>query len=419
MKPAISALFSLLRRGTSPFHVAKEVCAFLQDKGFTALSLAEPWTLQRGGAYVVDVYGSTLVAFRIHENDGMLRLATAHTDYPCLRVKPSAEVRTHGYGKLNVEVYGGMIDRPSSFAGTVVLKGADPFHPVTRLVDVQRPILTIPRLAIHMNRNVNKGVELNPQKDMLPLMTMAGKKADEAYFLPFLAKTVGCSVDDILSYELTVYVCEEPCTCGLSDEFISSPRLDNLTSVAACAAGIAASARTEGIDMIALFDNEEVGSRTKQGAASLVVPNVLRRIYAALDDSPEAYDRHVAGGFFLSLDVAHALHPNAPEKNDITNFPVMNGGVVLKTACSQSYAGDGAAVAIVKALCQAAGVPYQQFVNRSDSPGGSTLGSILSAMLPMRTMDIGVPILAMHSARELMGADDQGYINELVKLFFS
>ena len=254
---------------------------------------------------------------------------------------------------------------------------------------------------------------------MLPLAFMADGKSDEGYLLKLLAKQLKCKVEDILSYELYVYQAEQGCVLGFDDEFISSPRLDNLTSVKACLSGILADKRKAGLDMIVLFDNEEVGSRTKQGGASMVLPNVLERIYLSLGYTRQQLLADIHKGFMLSIDVAHALHPNYPEKNDITNKPVLNGGTALKTAASQSYAGDAQAVAAVKALCEKYKAPYQQYVNRSDIPGGSTLGSIASSLLPVRTMDIGIPILAMHSARETMGAKDQKSLETLVKAFFT
>jgi aspartyl aminopeptidase len=421
---SISELLAFLKAGTSPYHVVQVSAAMLAQAGFRELKQADAWGLEAGQAYYTRVYGSTLIAFRIGNHpDGDLRLATAHTDFPCLRVKPAASVVTKGYGKVNVEVYGGMIrdtwlDRPLSLAGKLVLRGDDPFHPVVRLVDAKRPVMTIPQLAIHMNRDVNKGVELNPQKDLLPLMTMTGEDADADFFDEFLSTEFSCAQEDILAYELTVYPWEEPCRLGFHNEFISSPRLDNLTSVKACIDGLIEGKRREGISMIALFDNEEVGSTTKQGAASLVLPQVIQRIYHVLGYGMEPIQRKIMSGFFLSLDVAHAMHPNVPEKNDLTNIPVLNGGVALKIACSQAYAGDAEAVGMVKSLCQKDRIPYQCFVNRSDIRGGSTLGSLLSANLPMRAMDIGVPILAMHSARETMGVGDQAAITDLVTAFF-
>ena len=421
-----SDLLEFLGKSTSPYHTVAAAAHTLSTAGFVELCADEPWELEAFGKYFVRIYDSSLIAFRVGSSPrGAIRVAASHTDFPCLRVKPAASVSQRGYGKVNVEIYGGMIrsswvDRPLSLSGKVVLRGTDPFQPVVRLIDARRPLMTIPHLAIHMNRQMNEGVELNPQKDMLPLMTMLGDaKEDGEFFLDFLAEECSCEKKDILSYELTAYPTEKGCRLGLKEEFISSPRLDNLTSVKACLDGIIQGTRQEGLQVAALFDNEEVGSHTKQGAGSLVLPQLLQRIYEALGFSQEDYQIDVAKGFMLSLDVAHALHPNVPEKNDITNFPVLNGGVTLKIACSQAYAGDAEAVAIVTALCQDGNIPYQYFVNRSDLKGGSTLGSILSANLPLRTMDIGVPLLAMHSARETMGVQDQEALERLVRHFFS
>lgn len=418
-------LLEFLGKSTSPYHTVATSADILESSGFMELKAGETWNLQVGGTYYIRIYDSSLIAFHISGIPRAgLRIAAAHTDFPCLKIKPAASISMHGYGKVNVEVYGGMIrsswlDRPLSVAGKVVLRGENPFHPVIKLVDARRPVMTIPNLAIHMNRQINEGIELNPQKDMLPLMTMTGEKKNEEFFLDFLSSEFSCEKKDILSYELTIYPTETGCRMGLKNEFISSPRLDNLTSVKACLTGIIEGKREDGIDVIALFDNEEVGSSTKQGAGSFVLPHVLQRVYTALGFTAEDYLADIACGFMLSLDVAHAMHPNVPEKNDITNFPVLNGGVTLKIAASQAYAGDAEAIAVVTALCQDENIPFQYFVNRSDIKGGSTLGSILSANLPIRTMDIGVPILAMHSARETMGIKDQEAMENLLCKFFS
>lgn len=288
-------------------------------------STREAWHLQPGKSYLVRVFDSTLVAFRIGENPrAHLHIATAHTDFPCLRVKPSAVIASKGYGTLNVEVYGGMIrsswlDRPLSLAGKVVLAGADPYTPEVHLVDIGRPLLTIPHLAIHMNRKVNEGETLNPQKDMLPLFTMLGmsglddsKSAYDA-FLDFLADECHLERGRILSYELTAYPTDAPCRFGAKNEFLSASRLDNMTSVYACLEGLLQGESQNGIQCIALFDNEEVGSCTKQGADSFALPNILMRLYSSLGYGQDAYFADLARGFLLSLDVAHALHPNAPE----------------------------------------------------------------------------------------------------------
>ena len=413
---------------TSPYHTVDTSLQLLLDAGFTELSLEEPWNLTSGD-YVVNVYGTTLFAFHIGEDyRNSLRIASAHTDFPAIRVKPNPITDVKGYTKLNVEMYGGLIqntwlDRPLGAAGTVVLKGENPYDVDSVLFDTKRPIAIIPNLAIHMNRNVNDGVALNRQKEMLPIIMMKPDrdttKSEEEVWNQFLADEINCDPSEILSYEITLYPVTEGALVGTDLDFISSPRHDNLTSCLGVLAGIVEAKinKVDGIRCAILFDNEEVGSRTKQGGAGMLLPNLLERVYRSLGLSRDDMDLDVARGFMISSDVAHGLHPNYPEKNDITNFPVLNGGVTLKQACSQSYAGDAKAIAIVKGLCEEANVAYQIYVNRSDIPGGSTVGSISSAMLPMRTMDIGLPLLAMHSAVETMGARDQEQLNHLMQHF--
>lgn len=419
--------FDYIESSTSPYHTVEESYRRLENQGFTPLSMDEEWNLTEGD-YVIDVYGTTLVAFHIGKDPrGTLRIASAHTDFPGFRVKPNPMITEKGYGKLNVESYGGLIqytwfDRPLSLAGVVVTKG-EGLDVETHYVDVAKPVATIPSLAIHMNRTVNEKAVFNKQKEMLPLLLMRGVgteyEEDKTLLNGLLAEEIGCEPKDILSYELTVYNTDSVETVGFDAEFISAPRLDNLTSCYACLQGIlsAKEEQATGIRMAFLFDHEEVGSRTKQGGASLLLPNVVRRVYRALGLSEEACDADIAKGFMISSDVAHGYHPNYGEKNDITNYPTLNGGVVLKIASSQSYAGDAVAQAIVTDLCETHGIKHQIYVNRSDIPGGSTVGSISSAQLVMRTMDVGLPLLAMHSARELMGTYDQIELNRLLTVF--
>lgn len=413
-------LLDFIASAPSPCHTVTASAEKLRRAGFEELELGGAWQLSRGGRYFIRVYGTTLLAFTVGAA-GPLRMAAAHTDFPCFRLKPAAGLVREGYGLLNVETYGGLIlrswlDRPLGLAGKVVLRGADAFHPEVRLVDFGRPLVTIPSLAIHMDRAVNKEGALNPQKDMLPLAALFGGEADEDWWMQALAELSGVPAEDILSYELSTYPWEQGCTLGLAEELVSSPRLDNLTSVWACLEGLMAATKDsvpEGVRLVALFDNEEVGSRTKQGAGSAVLMEVLRRIYASEDGA--RLSAALAGGFLLSVDVAHGLHPNHMSKSDPAVRPVLGGGVVIKQAASQAYAGDAEAVAIVRALCEERGIAHQDFVNRSDSRGGSTLGSIASALVPVRTMDVGVPILAMHSARETMGAADEMALTALVQ----
>lgn len=426
---AAKELLDFIQCSTSPFHVVEESAKRLLHAGFQELKPADSWRLAAGGRYVLRVYGSTLLAFVVGEkplksHGTPLLMAAAHTDFPCFRLKPEAGMTRDGCGTLNVETYGGLIlrtwlDRPLSLAGKIVLRGKDAFHPEVRLVDFQKPLMTIPSLAIHMDRDVNKDGALNAQKDMLPLAALLGRDAEEDFFLAWLAEACETERDAILSYDLGAYPCEAGCTFGLRDEFISSPRLDNLTSVLACLKGIEEAHPKQGIRLIALFDNEEVGSRTKQGAGSAVLGDVLRRIYQELSGESDAVCRALADGFLLSVDVAHAVHPSHAAKSDPVVRPALAAGVVLKQAASQSYAGDAEASAVVRALAEEHEIPWQRFVNRADSRGGSTLGAIASSFVPVRTMDIGAPILAMHSARETMGAADQESLERLLKAFLA
>ena len=423
---AAEELLGFIQCSTSPFHVVEESAKRLLHAGFQELKPADSWRLAAGGRYFLRVYGSTLLAFVVGEkplksHGTPLLMAAAHTDFPCFRLKPEAGMTRDGCGTLNVETYGGLIlrtwlDRPLSLAGKIVLRGKDAFHPEVRLVDFQKPLMTIPSLAIHMDRDVNKD---GAQKDMLPLAALVGRDAEEDFFLAWLAEACETERDAILSYDLGTYPCETGCTFGLRDEFISSPRLDNLTSVLACLKGIEEAHPTQGIRLIALFDNEEVGSRTKQGAGSAVLGDVLRRIYQDLSGESDAVCRALADGFLLSVDVAHAVHPSHAAKSDPVVCPALAAGVVLKQAASQSYAGDAEASAVVRALAEEHEIPWQRFVNRADSRGGSTLGAIASSFVPVRTMDIGAPILAMHSARETMGAADQESLERLLKAFLA
>ena len=421
MTHEIEALLSFIQQSPSPAHTVAAAAARLRGAGFAELSLAEDWQLAAGGRYFVSVYGTTLLAFTVGDA-GPLRMAAAHTDFPCFRLKPAAGLTRAGYGVLNVEPYGGLIlrswlDRPLGLAGRVVLRGADAFHPRAELVDFARPLVTIPSLAIHMDRKVNEEGGLNAQTDMLPLAALLGDMGKDDWWQAALAAALGVTQEEILSYELSTYPFEAGCALGLADELLSSPRLDNLTSVWACLEGLlgaSAGSVPAGVRLVALFDNEEVGSRTKQGAGALGLAEALRRIFEKAGGEA-ARAQALADGFLLSVDVAHGLHPVHEEKSDPAVRPVLGGGVVIKQAASQAYAGDAEAVAIVRELARLQAIPVQDFVNRSDSRGGSTLGSIASALVPVRTMDVGVPILAMHSARETMAAADEAALISLVR----
>lgn len=418
-------LLAFIKKSPSAFHAVAEGKRILKEAGFEELKWGEAWKLVPGGQYYSGIFDSTLIAFRIGKKPNGLKIVTAHTDCPGFRIKPQAGVMRDGYGMLNIEPYGGMIlstwfDRPLSVAGKVVLRGKDAFSPKMKLVNIDRPLFTIPSLAIHMNRQVNDGVKINRQTEMMPLVKMLAKTGkNEAFFEKLLVSELGLKKDKLLAYDLTVYPYEAGCLFGADDELISSPRLDDLTSVKACIDAIVAKRNRTGINLIALFDNEEIGSRTKQGAASALLLQMIAAVYRGLGLDESVMQSDISNGFMLSADVAHALHPNYEGKADPTNRPVLNGGVALKQAAAQTYAGDAEAIAVIKELCRQNDIPWQYYLNRSDIPGGSTIGALASAVLSMRTMDIGVPILAMHSARETMGAKDQTAITNLLKAFFA
>lgn len=413
----------------TPYHCVSSAIALLKESGFEEISFLTPFTLHPGGKYYLTPYGTMLFAFTIGTaalTAQSFHIAAAHTDYPCLHLKPTPELASNGYLRLNTEVYGSPVlntwlDRPLSLAGRVALRSEDTYGPLLRLYDAGRPLLTIPNLAIHMNRKVNEGIELKKQSDLLPLLGLKGEaeEADPQYFLEFLAKELSCAKEDILDFDLYVYNAEEGTRVGMNGEFFSAPRLDNQTSCYALLRAIADGGREDGINVIALYDNEEVGSHTKQGADSMLLMLVLEKIYAALGMDKCALNDAILRSFLFSVDVAHALHPNHPEKYDPVNRALMNDGVVLKLGINQRYSYDGEAVAIAQQLCGKAGVKYKKFVNHADMAGGGTLGPIISSWLPMKTVDIGVPILAMHSARELMGIEDEGHLIRMMTAFFS
>ena len=422
-----------IKSSTSPFHTVAYSSEELKENGFEEIILSEKWSLRRGGKYFVKIYDSTLMAFTIggRWNGGRFKITAAHTDFPCLKIKPDSLISESGCLKCNVEVYGGPIlntwlDRPLSAAGRIVIKSDNVMEPEIKLVDFERPMFIIPNLAIHMNRDVNKGVELNRQKDMLPLM-YAGEDIESTkqseVFVKELAKAASVNEKDIIDYELYIYPYEGQTLVGIDESLYTAGRLDNITSVQACIKGIIASGEKvsagNSFNFMVLYDSEEVGSATKQGAGSVITRLIIERIYKNLGLEKEAMDCDLASGMGLSVDVAHAVHPNVPEKSDLTNKLYMNKGFAIKTSAGERYASDIKVIGVIKQLCEKYGILNQRYVNRSDIPGGSTLGAILVSQLPVRMLDIGVPVLAMHSARETMGIDDQYWLERVIESFYT
>ena len=423
----LERLFQFIEQSTSQFHTIKATKEQLLDKGFQELSLKTIWNLERGGRYFLIHHGSTIFAFTIGKDfrakDGF-RLAASHGDFPGFRLKYNAEMENGGYLQLNTEGYGGAIlsswlDRPLSVAGRVVLKSDEVFKPEVRLVDLKKPVLIIPNLAIHFNREMNKGVELRKQVEMIPFYGMASEKMTQGAFLSYLAEELGVEKDDILDYELMIYNTDKPSIVGLRDEFISSPRLDNLCSTQALIEGITEENRTSGLNMMIVFDHEEVGSRSKQGAASTLMATIVEKIYLSLGLTSMDFASAIEDSLLMSVDVSHAYNPNYAAKYDSTHRNIINHGFSIKEAASQSYATDSEAIGIVQQICEKEGISYQKFANHSDMAGGGTVGAISSAMLPIRTVDIGAPIWAMHSSRETMGVEDYKGLVAFMKAYFT
>ncbi|MGN0228619.1 MAG: M18 family aminopeptidase, partial [Muribaculaceae bacterium] len=354
------------------------------------------------------------------------KIISAHSDSPCFRIKPNPEmVSGNGLVRLNTEVYGGPIlytwfDRPLSLAGRVILKGESTLRPVTRLLKIDNPILVIPHLAIHFNRSVNEGNPLSKQKDMLPILTrISGGLEANNLLIRYVAQSLDVAVADILDFDLFVYDTEKACVVGLNDEFVLSGRLDDLSMAHAAITAITEATDTEATCVSAIFDNEETGSGTKQGAHSPVLTNILRRIATCQGVDFEGFCQAVSKSFLISADNAHAYHPNYGEKYDPTNHPAIGGGPVIKINANCKYMTDAHSAAIFKSLCIEAGSPYQYFVNHSDVAGGSTLGNIFTGQLDIEGVDVGSPLLAMHSVRETASTHDHVNIIKVFKQFFS
>lgn len=421
-------LSDLIQAAHSPFHCCQYIMDNLVKEGFKVLSLSDTFKLAPGGKYVINVYDGTCIAFTIGKKVSKktiphLRMITSHTDWPSFVVKPKPDLKTNTYVRLNTEPYGGAvyhtwIDRPLGIAGKICLKTKNPFSPDVKFFDSKKSVATIPGLAIHMDSEINSDLKLNAQNHLLPLFLLSNNENDG--FLGYLSKELSCKKEDILDYELFLYNAD-PCEkTGINEEFLSAPRLDNCSSVLACLEAIKCA--NQGADMIcisAFYHNEEIGNLTKQGAASNITNQILERIFENLLFPKESLYKACANGLCLSLDVAHALHPAYPEKNDPTNKVCLGDGVCIKLSARQSYATDATQVSIIQGLCDQNKIPYGKFSNRSDKRGGSTLGTVASAAINIPCVDAGVPLLSMHSARELIALSDEQALIELSKKLFA
>lgn len=412
--------------GKSPtaFHAVANLEKEFEEKGFTELKETEGWRLEPGRDYYVVRNDSSLIAFRIPELTKPVgfHISAAHSDSPGFKVKEAPEMAVEGaYLKLNTEKYGGMIlstwlDRPLSIAGRIVVQEEERI--LTKLVDIQEDLLVIPNLAIHMNREANEGMAYKAQTDMLPLYAECGEEEKKGMLMERIARAAEVGQEDILGHDLFLYTRQEGRIFGEKGEFILSPRLDDLECVYTSARGFLESKPEKYINVCAVFDNEEVGSRTKQGADSTFLEDTLWRICASLELGRGDFLQMVAGSFLISADNAHAVHPNHPEKADPTNRPYLNRGIVIKFHGSQKYATDAVSAAEMKRICREADVPFQTYANHSDIPGGSTLGNISTAHVSVSSVDIGLPQLAMHSAVETAGVKDVKYALDAFRVFF-
>jgi aspartyl aminopeptidase len=425
----IQRLLNFLDASPVNFWTVKNIASELEEAGFRRIDPKEALgEVKAGDKLYVTKNDSSIYAFHIGHKpmaEAGFRMICAHCDSPTFRIKPNAEMLCEGgIVKLNTEVYGGPImstwfDRPLTIAGRVIVRGEDAFSPQTLLLHVKRPLLQISNLAIHFNREVNDGVKLSRQKDMLPILGIVNDALEQGNMLMnVICSELGVLQRDILDFDLYLADATPACTFGVHNEFISSGRLDDLSM---CFAGLEAMLGTETADatkVLAIFDNEETGSQTKQGAGSPFLSMMLKRIALAQGETEEAFYQAIERAFMVSADNAHAWHPNYSEKYDPTNHPVLGGGPVIKFNAAQKYASDAVSASVFAEICREAGVPSQRFVNHSDVAGGSTLGNILASSIPLRGVDMGNAILAMHSCRETGSVADHIYVVKAFTQFF-
>ncbi|MCI6457749.1 MAG: M18 family aminopeptidase [Clostridium sp.] len=417
----VEELFQFIENSPSCFHAIETIRKKLNAEGFIELVEGRSWQIEKGKKYYVTRNLSSIIAFKIPENDFKnFHIVASHSDSPTFKIKENAEIEVNNkYVKLNTEKYGGMIcstwfDRPLSIAGRILVKEGNLVK--THLVNIDKDLVIIPNLAIHMNRAVNDGYKYNAQIDMLPLY---GDNTSKGSLMKTVAQSVGVEEDSILGTDLFLYNRMRGTKIGANSEYISSPRLDDLECAYASLSAFLSETNSNSASVYCVFDNEEVGSGTKQGADSTLLYDVLRRINMCLGNSEEDYYKLIASSFMISADNAHALHPNYSDKSDPTNKVYMNDGIVIKYNANQKYTTDAVSASIFKSICDSVNVPYQTFTNRSDILGGSTLGNISNAHVSLNTIDIGLAQLAMHSTYETAGAKDVTYLIEALKAFYN
>lgn len=416
-------LMAFLEASPTQFHAVRSIAELLEEKGFRELKETDGWKLTEGDRCYVVRNGSSIVAFQVGSTDSGrgFKITASHSDSPTFKIKENAVLEARGgIAKLNTEGYGGMLcatwlDRPLGIAGRVIVCEGNSYR--TRLVRSRGDVALIPSLAIHLDKEANSGRAYNKQIDMLPMVAINGE--EKFSLTKFIAAELGIAEDSIYGSDLYLYNRMKPTVWGTNGEFISGQKLDDLQSAYASLKGFLEAPCQDGISVYACFDNEEVGSGTKQGADSTMLRDVLVRVNKALGGDDADFIRRTAASFMVSCDNAHAVHPNFPEKSDQNNCCYINGGVVIKAHAGQKYTSDGMSTAVFKGICEAAEAPVQYYANRSDMPGGSTLGNIAMAQVSMNAVDVGLPQLAMHSSYETAGAKDTEYMVKAIRQFYA
>lgn len=419
-------LLQYLNDSPTAYHAVENAAALLREYGFSELQEREEWSLQMGGKYFVVKNSSAVIAFTVGKGDPAkegFRIIGAHTDSPCLKIKPGAcSVTADGYVKVNVEIYGGAIlhtwfDRPLALAGRLVVRENGALR--EKLIRIDKPVFMIPSLCIHFQRDVNEKAAYNKQTDLMPLLCMKEENAEkEDYLRSLIRKETGIEKSDLVDYELFLYEYQKGIFMGKNQEFISASRIDDLSMVYAGLSALTEAEMGKCCQVFAAFDNEEVGSTTAQGANSDLLRHILNRICKNLGLTDEGYFQAIANSTSISADLAHAVHPNYSDKHDAETRPVLGGGPVIKYSASQRYATTAVSAACFMKVCERAGVPCQKFVNRNDIVGGSTIGPALSGLTTIPTVDMGAPILAMHSIREFGAVIDNVYTKQAFLAYY-
>lgn len=416
---------SFIDSSPAAYQAVENIRKRLDENDFKELKSEDKWKLEKNGKYYLINNDSAIIGFQVGSGEEpSFKILGSHSDSPTFRIKPKSGLKDKSYLRLNTEVYGGPIlstwfDRPLSIAGRVFAKADKPYEPKKFLLNIDKDLLIIPNLAIHMNREVNDGYKFNPQKDTLPILAMVDERVNENDFLlNEIAEELKIEKDDILDFDLYLYPRERACILGSHEEFLSAGKLDNLAMAHASLEALIDSKSTNSTKLIVVTDNEEVGSQTKQGADSPYIANTLERIVLGSGGSREDYLRILSKSFMISCDMAHGLHPSHPEKSDPGNYPILGQGPVIKTAANKAYTSDGYSSSVYRSLCVEANIPVQDFTNRSDARGGSTIGPITASHIDIPSVDLGIASLAMHSVRELIACQDQYYTYKSFVEFF-